>query len=393
MMARGTLQRSSTLIDPGTLQSRLPSQHTASHGLGEPQEILRRRNSASIKPLLNFEEDNKTPGPRLTAARSVFGVDTLWEREMVKLREIEAQEKADEEERRKEVVEDDDGKKKKKKKKQKRRVENQATPESGAELRAVKPPPPPRISMEPPILPDIQRAPRRAQPQISDNNSDSDGSVEPRPGAHYSQHPDPNWHAISSDEDGPRQTTETGHRHPQNRTRHVHATYDQSDDDDVPLSVAVPRVSNQASSWHSGKPDSDDERLLSTLHPKKQNIPLPDNSREGDDDDRPLGLRVSRMSSQLGGDDDDQPLAYHPQQQRKTQYQMLAQQQQMLLQAQMQHSMYFPAAPPLMGTPFFAPPTMPMMMQPPVPSPVQDEVKFGRVDRWRHNVAVEGDHP
>ena len=391
MMARGTLQRSSTLIDPAELQLRLPSQHTAGHGPGGSQEALRRRNSATIKPLLNFEEDNKTPGPRLAAGRSVFGVDTLWEREMVKLREIEAQERADEEEeRRKEVVED--GKEKKKKKKQKRRGEKRATAEGGAELLAVEPPLPPRPSMEPPILPDIQRAPRRAPPQISDNDSDSDGSVEQRPGTHYRQHPDPNWHAISSDEDEPRRTTETGSRHPQNRAHHIQAIHGQSDDDDVPLSVAVPRVRNQASSWHSGKPNSD-EGLLSTLHPKKQNNSLPDNGCEGDDDDRPLGLRVSRMSSQMVGDDDDQPLAYHPQQQRKTQYQMLAQQQQMLLQAQMQHNMYFPAAPPLMGTPFFAPPTIPMMMQAPMPSPIQDEVKFGRVDRWRHNVAVEGDQP
>jgi len=383
MMARKTQQRSSTLIDPAALQSRLPSQPTVGHGLAESQEALRRRNSANIKPLLNFEDDNKTPAPRLGAVRSVFGVDTLWEREMVKLREIEAQEKVDEEERRKEVVEDDG----KKKKKQKRRGKKRATPESGAELLAVEPPLPPRISMEPPILPDIQRAPQRAPPQISDRDSDSDGSVEQRPGAHHGQHPDPDWHVISSDEDEPRRTTETGSRHHQNRARHIHATNDQSDDDDVPLSVAVPRVRNQASSRLPGEPDSDEERPLSTLRPKEQN-----RLREGDDDDRPLGLRVSRMSSQLGGHDDDQPLAYHPQQQRRTQYQMLAQQQQLMLMqsAQMQNSVYFSGAP-LMGTPFFAPPTMPMMMQAPVPPP--NEAKFGLVDRWRHNVAVEGDHP
>ena len=41
-------------------------------------------------------------------SRSVFGVDKLWEREMEKLKEIEAQEKIDAEERRKREEEDRD---------------------------------------------------------------------------------------------------------------------------------------------------------------------------------------------------------------------------------------------------------------------------------------------
>ena len=77
----------------------------------------------------------------------------------------------------------------------------------------------------------------------------------------------------------------------------------------------------------------------------------------------------------------------------------------MMMQAQMQSSMMF-NQPSLMGSGFFAPPmgvrmTMgPMagdmsMMMPPMapgtPPPVQDHAKFGRVDAWRRDVAVEGE--
>jgi len=31
------------------------------------------------------------------------------------------------------------------------------------------------------------------------------------------------------------------------------------------------------------------------------------------------------------------------------------------------------------------------MPMPPSPPPVQDSAKYGRVDRWRHDVAVEGE--
>jgi hypothetical protein len=134
------------------------------------------------------------------------------------------------------------------------------------------------------------------------------------------------------------------------------------------------------------------------------------NDLEGEDedeDDKPLGLRVSRFvssQSQFGNadpeDDDDRPLALHPEQQRRTQYNMFLlqhqqqqqQQQQMLLQAQMQQSMMF--SPPSMMTPgFFGAPVMPQMM-PLVTSPVPaspppgapDMTKFTRVDRWRREI-------
>jgi hypothetical protein len=150
--------------------------------------------------------------------------------------------------------------------------------------------------------------------------------------------------------------------------------------------------------------DSDEEKPLSTLLQKKQfNLPTTlqgSNRANDDDDDKPLGLRVSRLGAHsqggLGDGDDDRPLAYHPEQQRRTQYQMMVrqQQQQLMLQAQVQSNMFF-SNPSMMSPQFFGPPIMPVMMQPPVQAPslptVHDEAKYGRVDKWRHDVAVEGD--
>lgn len=98
------------------------------------------------------------------------------------------------------------------------------------------------------------------------------------------------------------------------------------------------------------------------------------------------------LSSQAGdGDEDDVPLALHPDQQRKAQYMAMAQQQQMMMQAQMQQSMFY-GAPSMMSSGFFGPPMGPMpMMSPPMQQPPPPEVnKFGRVDQWRRDVAVEG---
>ncbi|KAG6814167.1 hypothetical protein H0H92_000843 [Tricholoma furcatifolium] len=397
MMARSN-QRSSTLIDPATLQSRPVSQHMNSFGPPASNTALTRRNSANIKPLLNFDDEEKaplkTPGARLQHGRSVFGVDTLWEREMAKLKEIEAQEEEEERKRKlREAAEGENQTKKKSKKKKNRKSPPAPEPENLSPHNPVEP----RVSVEPPVLPDIPRASRKAPPQLPDDASDSDASDASEPLAQKTQGLDPNWHAVSSDEEenGPRRMTGTGPRFP-SKSRHNHT----GSDDDVPLARSVLSNSRFLSA------DSDEDRPLSTLVQKKPNsnllnIDFNNLGRSDDDEDnQPLGLRASMLVPSLPGnshdaiDDDDKPLAFHPEQQRRSQLQMMAtQQQQLMMQAQMQ-SMYF-TPPSIMGPAFFGPPMMPMMMQPPMPipspPPMHDQAKFNRVDSWRHDVAVEGD--
>jgi hypothetical protein len=406
MMARGP-QRSSTLIDPAALQRRPTLPRTTSF---EPKTspTLTRHNSVNAKPLLNFDDDDKVPRSKLSPAslsnnRSVFGVDTLWEREMVKLREIEAHEKLEAEERRKrEEAEENKRSKKRKKQKHKANTAEEMHPPLSMETEK------PRVSAEPPMLPDIQRAVRRPPP-VPDDESESDESEDAGPSRILAAEAR-SWHAGSSDEDvGPRRTTGTGPRYPDAHRRRPSEPVDVNSDDDLPLSVAVNRAAQRATLPRTADSD-DEEKPLSTLLQKKQyNLPavnfdnlLPSNRGQDDDDDnQPLGLRVSRFGAHdPGGDDDERPLAYHPEQQRRTQYQMMAQhqqqQQQLMLQAQMQSNMFF-STPTMMGPQFFGPPMMPMMMQPPMQAPslppVNDEAKYGygRVDKWRHDVAVEGD--
>ncbi|KAJ3567506.1 hypothetical protein NP233_g6328 [Leucocoprinus birnbaumii] len=436
MMARGETQRSSTLIDPATL-GRPTSQflHHSTSGEG-----LARRNSG--KPLLSFENDkipNSAPMPdRPMNSRSVFGPDKLWEREMAKLREIEAREKVEEEERRKREEEDErrkSAKKGKKRRKDKQQMENASllppesllTPDSDIGT---------RVSAEPPMLPAIERATRRAPPPANDDDDDEESDDEEIAAVHAHRGPEPSWHAGSSDEeDGPRRTTGVGPRYA-NRSRGSNPPPDAESDEDVPLVATLQKAFQQNAGLRPprfnqlGDEDEDEERPLSTLLEKAKvkkasssvldinfdKLSITDGSRskvaEDEDDNQPLGLRASRVPSAFnaggGGDDDDddRPLGLHPEQQRRTQYEMFAQQQQqqhqMMMQAQLQNSMFF--NPSMMGSGFFPPPMatpmMPpmnpmMMMQPPMPipspPPVQDAAKYGRVDKWRRDVAVEGE--
>lgn len=122
MMARTKLHRSSTLIDPEALKVRPTVVQTNTSP--DVRDLVRR--NSHRKTLINFEEEIPgapkgatlgVPGGLEGAAgqtKSVFGVDTLWERELAKLKAIEAQEKEEEEERKRlEEAEEAQGKKKK----------------------------------------------------------------------------------------------------------------------------------------------------------------------------------------------------------------------------------------------------------------------------------------
>lgn len=422
MMARGPMKRSTTLIDPTSLNQRPVSQNVL--GRSETRPNLGRRGSFGGKPLLNFDEDrllgsNPSPGGR--AARSVFGVDTLWEREMTKLKEIEAEEA--EERKRQEAAESERLQKKSKKKKGKEKAVPQDVPVEE-----------PRVSVAAPVLPAIPRGiTKGAPPPPNDDDSESSSELSD---ADAPQAPLPRisaegWHSGDSEgeKEGPVRTTGVGPRYPNRARQRASATQsgaqpvgDDDSEEDMPLAATVGRAVQRAT--RLGPPvaessDSDEEKPLSQLltKPKLLDIPPPDAGGldppsaasatpsnavdDEDEDDKPLGLRVSRFvssQSQLGHvdaeDDDDRPLAFHPEQQRRTQYNMLLQQQQqqqLMLQAQIQQSMMF-SPPSLMGSGFFGAPALPQVVpmiplasaSPPPGAP--DTTKFGRVDRWRREI-------
>ncbi|KAJ7068261.1 hypothetical protein C8F01DRAFT_1207875 [Mycena amicta] len=412
MMARTSAQRKSTLIDlqdQADAHGRPLVQPTISFDSQGSQKALGRRNSLNAKPLLTFDDDDKMlragPNTRPPNSRSVFGVDTLWEREIVKLNEIEAREREEEELRQAKEAEEaarESKKRERKKRKDKLSVRDISPATSGKPDGASGsdvPPPDSRIASLPPVLPDISPRIRRAPP--ANDESDSDDSVRAGP-SHLPQQKRDGWVSSDEDTDGPTRKPGTGPRYP-NRASKAAVDADNDSEEDLPLAVTLDRVTQRATQLHlsPAAPDSDEEQPLSVLL-RKSKLSLPSvnfdrqsqsNAPEEEEDDQPLGLRASRVapsfiSSRGGEDDDDMPLAYHPEQQRRSQYHIMAQaqahqQQQMMMQAQFTNSMFFspPAMPAMMGSGFFGPP----MMMPPPP----DEAKYGAVDRWRRDVAAE----
>jgi len=410
MMARDQ-QRSSTLIDPASLQTRPITQHMNSHGSQNTQQGLARHPSVTIKPLLNFDgEDEKPLHPSLNAnrlpiTRSVFGVDTLWQREMAKLKELQAAEEQENADRRKREEEAERKKQEKKQRKNKKKG-SQNTSFVGD----IDGPWEPRISAEPPTLPNIQRASRRAPPKPSDSDVSSESDLEDLP----VQFPGESnvWH--SSDEDaGPRRTTGTGPRYPR-QARKASALAVEDSEEDLPLAATIHKAAARAAFSSSQRypldSDDEDQPLSHVLLKAKSNtsltqsgnntLPVNAQGRFDEDDDQPLGLRVSRMNlNPSHEEEDDRPLAFHPEQQRKTQFHLLAQQQhqqQLVMQAQLQSSMMMNASMMSLSPGYYPQPILnPMAMLPmqvpmpiPSPPPMHDEAKYGRVDRWRRDVVV-----
>ncbi|KAF8195937.1 hypothetical protein K438DRAFT_1826764 [Mycena galopus ATCC 62051] len=390
MMARPQAQRKSTLIDPESLQARPDSsgrpltQHMDSFGSG-------RTNSVNAGPLLTFDDGDKMLRPALGRApnsRSVFGVDTLWERELVKLKEMEAQEKV-EEELRKGKEEEADRKRGRKKRKDKGRDPSPvaAMPEAMSTSESV--PNEPRIDTGPPVLPVITPALRRPPPVNDD--SDSEESVHAGPSKRQEKAPE-GW-VSSDDEDGPTRKPGTGPRFQKKPQKPVRDLHDDDSEEDLPLAATIDRVAQRATQLQASA-DSDEEQPLSVLL-QKTKLSLPSiNFDRRSDPNAAVAPSSFGGNSIHGGDDDDMPLAYHPEQQRRSQFNLMAQaqvqaqvqHQQMMMQAQMQNSMFFQQ--PMMGSGFFAPQ---MMMQGPVaPSlaSLHDEAKYGAVDEWRRNVPV-----
>lgn len=421
------MTRSSTLIDPESLQQRPATQRLSSFNSLGPHDG--RRNT-----LLNLDDSpGRSPTSpaggllgvesRMPKSRSVFGVDTLWEREMTKLKDIEAREKAEAEERRKREEEEA-----KKITKGKGKGKGKAKDDGLSPLPSPSLQPSfsePRVPAEPPRLPQVQRATASGPPPVLDDgddessDEDEDRPVQPPKSAE-------GW--VSSDDEGPRRTTGVGPRPPKKPM--PRPSPDSDSDEDVPLAAtihrAVARTALEGALPLPADDDSDEDKPLAAIIPKTSlSLPAFDFAKsvdkpadDEDDEDKPLGLRASRLPSiasrsNFGGQDDDVPLGLRPDQQRRTHYLAQQQQQAMMLQAQMTGSfmmqpqmtgsMYFGAsplgpAPPMMGSPFFGPmgamvPPAMMMAPPQIPSPppAHDAAKLNRVDQWRHDVAVNGE--
>lgn len=422
MMDRPGMKRSSTLIDPASLQRRPSGRRLES---AQTDTGLTRRGSRSGQPLLTFDEHGKleetgTRESKIPNTRSVFGVDTLWEREMEKLKEIEAQEVIEEERKKREEQEQDElkAKKRKKRKGQNKQEEVEKTEQVSPLSSAEKDNAPRRQSLLPMSLPDIPKVTsRRIVPMPADDESDESSASEAAPRVSTStvlrDEAADKW--VSDDERQPARTTGVGPRYPPPLPN---ARADDSDED-VPLSVALKRATWKLSALRAhSDDDSDEDKPLSTLVDRtKSSIPPinfdnlnpspsghPNKKLNADDeDDVPLGIRMSHLPSgshsQFSGlsgisqagandDDDDRPLAMHPEQIRKSQFmfaQAQHQQQQQMFQAQMYNSMAFAPQPSMM---LMMPPPAPVIA--PMPMQLQDTNKYGRVDRWRHDVAVEG---
>lgn len=454
MMARTPLQRSSTFIDPESLKQRPVSTFVR---LDSAQTVpnLARRNT-----LLNF--DDEIPGaPRGTGhlavggkpgeasnTRSVFGVDTIWERELAKLR---AMEQAEEEEKQKQEVEAEasatrKGKKKKGKKKGNGGLEPPSATVSPSPSQSAA-----NVSPAVPLSPSgaAQKRITRYPPPPPQLEGDDESDDESDTSSVVAQRRADNQDGWYSDEDKPRRpadpvrTTGTGPRYPNNLPPRLRAVQDEDSEEDLPLVATIGRAAQRATRMGlAGSRDSDsdeDKPLAQVLDKTKAKLPSPTSATGGgggllesfsafgltaksggdddeDEDDKPLGLRVSRLipgsahsqafgSRSVGGaggdeDEDDLPLGLHPDQLRKSQYIASAQQQQQMMMAQaqaaaqmqMQQQMMF-GAPSIMSG-FYGPPMPPPMMMAPqmptTPPPVQDTVKLNRVDKWRHDVAVEG---
>jgi hypothetical protein len=449
MMDRG-LNRKNTLIDPSSFdRPRIAVVDGDGRPIQEPEPAHRasdKRRSAG--PLVNLKDGHspeaERPGMSTAKTRSsVFGVDTVWQKEQAKLALIEQAEREEAEQRRR----DEERKSSKKRKGKKRSTIPQE--ESTLPEEALQDSRPSTLFL--PTLPEVPIVTSRPVPrprrERDAEGSDGEGHGAPERRRHSAATLGvKGWFAGSSDDEDERQGGPS--RGPGGRSSAVPRAssgsrlppvVDGSDDEDIPLSTHINRVlSTGAVPRHPVPPDDDseeDEPLVNTksrlsvapstlLDPAKS--VLTQSPADDDDDNIPLGLRapppglaphspVTGQGSPGGAaedDDDEKPLglkvvgAATPEQQRQQQYnrmllqqQQQQQQQQMYMQQMAQNSIAnFPVMGGMMQPSTFGPvfgmtpapamfgqamPMMPHMTG--ISNP--DAGKIGRVDAWRKGVA------
>ena len=355
MMERQTVTKN-TLIDPESFN--MP-QIAIVDGEGRPikqdggDDLARRRtvrDRRASAPLLEFGVANAASGGPLTAGKrsgvkargSVFGVDTLWEREvskLEKLKQAEAEAEAEEEKR----LDEEARKLNSKRKKGKEKRKSQFSPGRAADEN--QPPTTSTRESQAPALPDISRVSTSGRPRprpTRDEISDDDEMTEF--GASYERRRESTatlgvkgWFAGGSDEED-----EASRRDPDSRALTPNpavapgvrnsispsaprlapvADDDENEDEDEPLVNKMHQI--RASVFTSWAPppedDSDEDAPLVTLKAKVQSnaesahgspahnlspkpSPSPTNGQnngDGDDDDGednvPLGLRASTL--------------------------------------------------------------------------------------------------
>ena len=452
-MDRG-MTRSSTLIDPATLPNR-PASMLMPASQTEP--TLSRSGSKNNGPLLaidssgNVAETGAPRQSRLANTRSVFGVDTLWEREMTKLKEIEAQEKIEQEEARKMEAEMElktAAKKKGKKKGKGAGIEESksmeslaspaspASPDSGPSAYVASPAQEVSASLTLPTIPTVSSR-RRVAPELDDDESDGESSASEAGVKDISGEQDKLADQWVSDDERPKPAPPPTSGSQKANIPQITVPGDDSDDEEVPLSIALQRAAQRKSMFPSASKadddDSDEDRPLSMLllnktdagssaspnlgdlvnFDSKPSLKLPEGDADDEDEDNvPLGIRASRLpagasqlsftSSPVAADDDDRPLSMHPGQIRKSQFNLFTQfqqqqQAQQMFQAQAQAQMAAATFNPHQSMMFMMPPTAGPFTPPPMQVPMaaavpmqQQPNNFSSVDRWRHDVAVEG---
>jgi hypothetical protein len=288
--------RSSTLIKPSEL------------GLGltptQSNSRLVRGNSRG-KPLINLEDDDRVDefGLRHTRAvqsNSVFGIDTLWEQEMKRLREIEATEAENEARIATTSVQ-----------LSKQDKARNGPPDIGAEefpFQSQLSPEVTRVADKPPTIPAIELRPRGTKPQVAseDGSDESDrDSFEPP-----KNQPPPKWFAGDSDEEGNKNsTTKPG------RVKML------DDEDDRPLLAHVVRARADPTLRPQRKDsDSDSDKPLSTVLQgyKVKSSRGAERFADDTDDDKPLGVLLHdqrttnatkpKQVEACGPDEDNVPL-------------------------------------------------------------------------------------
>ncbi|KAG9104723.1 hypothetical protein FRC06_011617 [Ceratobasidium sp. 370] len=411
MMERGQIRRQSTLIDSAALQSR-PVTTLLPHGpvISGAEQRSNANRASTIQPLLNF--DSNAQG-RVANSKSVFGVDTVWEREMAKLKEMQEMQKLEDEAQ--QAREDEKQQRKGKEKKGKGKAGPPVSPSASAD--AVSSPNASelnRMSSAPPTLPTI--VPLRDQVPPPASPGESETSLPPANRRRSVATLDAGgWFAGSSD--GEEESGEKRNSRP--RVPPVSGERGEDSDDDVPLTqIKV----------HAPASDDDEDAPLSSLVRPKSVLPdlnsglnldlaasiglapepTPSKRPKTDDSDDEVPLAIHRQSIMPQSapnkpadddDDDEKPLGLRlsqapnaAQQRRQAEYQqmmLMQQQQQIMMQQQaMRASLAFGGSTLSFQPQFGGPGSVHSFGAPVFGAP---DPKLSRVDRWRHGVSgVEG---